>query len=403
VPKPTDDQKRALTAAHGVILGFSPDAPWTCDGRSVRSATDLVRGLEASPYVELSEIDTIISLVEGLATALTLSALRPPVMRLAWISIDTRPSSPLYVDFAWAGEERIVRTARLETCSLQNPTFPCGAHAIHGNLLRRCFGKALEWQNGMAVVTAPPNDNYNCFGWTINRTDIFEWPGPFVDDLDKAYAAHGIERVEMGPIAVWGFLGGGGLRHASRFHSPSGKMESKINRSFRALHIVPQSPGPEPIVPVFGTIQHRYDYKKPLAEIHNRIDTVLAAAAARSHLTEMERRAVDGVAGAVDPDLAKAFEVVYATWRESWYTGAVQTDLEDCRDTPQRESLVALGAAIVPLLMQRALKGEWFAVLPAEQLLPHSVPVRREVGDPENVGEVSRVQETIKVWARSLG
>jgi hypothetical protein len=402
VAKATDAQKRDLTAAHGVILRLSPDAPWTCHGRSIRSSANLVEGIEASPHIDASEIDTVISLVEGVATALTLSELRPPVRRLAWISIDTRPSSSMYVDFEWAGEERIARTVKLGTCSLQNPTFPCGAHAVHGALLQRCFGKGLAWQNGMAIVTAPPDEKYNCFGWTINRTDIFEWPGPFVEDLDKAYAAHGIERVEMGPIAVWGFLGGGGLRHASRFDGPSGKMGSKLNRSFRALHIVPQSPGPEPIVPNFGTILHRYDYKRPLSEIHSRIDVVLAAAAARSRLTEMERRAVDGVVSAVDPELAKSFEGAYAAWLESWSSGNVRTDLQDGSDTPQRESLVALGAGIVPLLMERAMKGEWFAALPAEQLLPQSVRVRREVGDPENVGEVSRVQETIKAWARSL-
>ena len=95
-------------------------------------------------------------------------------------------------------------------------------------------------------MSGPPDEGYNCVGWTVDRLDAFLWPpawfsGDPFDAFDAFYASHGFARAADSPpsgdvIAVYG-RPGEPLHVARRVLADAdGWWESKLGRSVRIVH-----------------------------------------------------------------------------------------------------------------------------------------------------------------------
>jgi hypothetical protein len=110
-------------------------------------------------------------------------------------------------------------------------------------------------------------------------------------------------------------------------------------------------------------------------------------------------------AGRVDSSLCGRFEQAYAAWKRSWDDPliAVSSAPGARATTPEFLDLIALGRAIVPLLMEKLTNpDDFFALVAVDQLCPE-LRIDKSLKDESILlGEQGRAVETLRHWLQAM-
>jgi hypothetical protein len=402
-----DAQKSRLVRDVAAILRTSGNPSIICDGVRVVEPNDLVRALEQSPHLDDSSAEVIVSHLGGIADTLRMSEIQPPRLSIAWLRVDTSPDSSFYVDFEWIREDGArIPSAALDSAARGPGQYPHPCLPGESLALIARFGRKIPWIKGAAWITAPGDIRYNCMAWTLGITDTPVWPTPGIEpgyvpiaDLDALYEKYGIVRDSFGHIAAWG-LSDDRMAHVALFSYPTGKWESKLGRQLRALHLVPSVPGGS-----YGALRHYYRFIIGPQQVRESYARARDVAERRYRLTTSEERSLEHLIARTDSDVSRAFDRSFEAWKTALVdqADAGSSDPYSSTQAPEFSALVGLGQAIVPLLMSKMSRGDSYALLAAERLVSPGLWVRREPGDPEELGEAIRAKENCKKWARANG
>ncbi|HEV3258849.1 MAG TPA: hypothetical protein VG013_18405 [Gemmataceae bacterium] len=124
---------------------------------------------------------------------------------------------------------------------------------------------------------------------------------------------------------------------------------------------------------------------------------------AKSYMSAAQKRILNGERDKVPDELRAAFEKAFAAWKTTWFSGglAISSDPHTRAVGKEYDALIALGPAILPLVVEQLADPENFlalqlydAIQPNEKLLVQFEP------DDERIleGEQGRAQRVVQAW-----
>lgn len=250
-----------------------------------------------------------------------------------------------------------------------------------------------------AIVTDGPSAVYNCISWTIGVTNRWIWPGSTLANFDAFYRGFGLIRSGDGPIAVWGHSTTN-MTHGSVSgpgHGP--RWESKCGADLRIQHGLNELVGSSygRVVAFYRRGRTRPATNETLAE------TIMKDRVAKSYLSPAQRKALAQERERIPAELRDAYTRAFAAWKETWFSGGLGISSNPHMRAVGKEydTLIAMGPAIIPLLVESLADPENFfalelydAIQPDEKLLVQFEP------DDERIveGEQGRAQRVVQGW-----
>lgn len=257
-----------------------------------------------------------------------------------------------------------------------------------------------------AVVTGEVTTIYNCLAWTLGITNAWVWPGATEADFDRLYNGAGFVRAANGPIAAWGYSASD-MTHGSisgAGHGP--RWESKCGPGLRIQHGLTELETPPNVGAKYGRV--RYFYARRRFTLADLVATFIARLRMRSlstHISESDRGAVAEAARSLQPGVREEFEQHYRQWREGWSSEPVMlsSDPATVRSLPGFEQLQAMGADILPLVMERLLEPDEFFALQLYDVL-HDGALSADTLPAEYLsgGEQLRARLAVRAWLAGL-
>ncbi len=250
-----------------------------------------------------------------------------------------------------------------------------------------------------AVVTGEVSTVYNCISWTVGITNCWLWPGNTLANFDTFYRGFGFVRAGDGTIAAWG-LSTLGMTHGSITgpgHGP--RWESKCGSDLRIQHGLG-----ELVSSSYGHVVAFYRRNRTLlAPYEAAREDVMKERAAKSYLSATQRRTLSAERDRIPEEVRIAFENAFAAWKNTWFSGGLAISSNPHTRTVGKEydTLIALGPAILPLIVEKLADPENFLALqlydalqPNEELLVQFEP------DDERVleGEQGRARRVVQAW-----
>lgn len=251
-----------------------------------------------------------------------------------------------------------------------------------------------------AVVTGEVSTMYNCISWTVGITNRWLWPGNSLANFDIFYRNFGFIRSSDGSIAAWG-LSASNLTHGSVSgpgHGP--RWESKCGGDLRIQHGLN-----ELISSSYGRVLAFYRRSRIMAtgayEAVRR--GVMKEKPTKSYLSAVQKRALHAEQQEVPEELRAAFDRAFAAWKSTWFRGglAVSSDPHTRSVGIEYDALIALGPAILPLLIEQLADPENFMALQLYDALQSNekLLVQLEMGDERIMeGEQGRAQRVVQAW-----
>jgi hypothetical protein len=133
------------------------------------------------------------------------------------------------------------------------------------------------------------------------------------------------------------------------------------------------------------------------------LEETMTEKARKSYVTTAQRKQLRDQIAAIPPDVRSAFPAAFRAWKETWYRGglAISSDPHTRAGGPEFDALIALGPAILPLVIEALADPENFlalqlydAIQPNERLL-----VQFEPGDERILeGEQGRARRVVQAW-----
>ena len=250
-----------------------------------------------------------------------------------------------------------------------------------------------------AVVTADASTVYNCISWTVGLTDRWLWPGSSIADFDTFYRGYGLVQAGDGPIAAWGHSTSS-MTHgcvSGPGHGP--RWESKCGGDLRFQHGLSELVGS-----TFGRVVAFYRRSPAIVPVYKAIvEESMTERTAKGALTAAQKKMLREQTSAVRSNLRRAFETAFEAWKSTWFAGglAISSDPHTRTVGKEFDSLIALGPAILPLLIEKLTDPDNFLVLqlydaiqPNERLLVQYGP------DDERIveGEQGRARRVVQAW-----
>lgn len=254
------------------------------------------------------------------------------------------------------------------------------------------------------VVTDNPTPRYNCLAWTLGITTYWLWPWVQSTvtkaDFDALYRGNGFTPSGSGPIAVFG-LSPQAMTHGSISGPRHGhRWESKCGAWIRIQHGLAEMEGGVLYGDVLGFYSPASGSPDP-QQVSERLTAMKPDKLSKADLKFIKDRVEQ-----LSPVLRERFEKSYAKWKEAWNHPllAVSSNPATRTQTPSFLELIALGPAILPLLMDKlARPDDFFALQAVDRLLRPQFIVSREPGDPAALlGDQGRAVETVKQWIRTV-
>lgn len=123
----------------------------------------------------------------------------------------------------------------------------------------------------------------------------------------------------------------------------------------------------------------------------------------RSYLSGPQKKTLVAEREAIDPELRMSFETAFEAWKQTWFGGglAINSNPQARSIGKEYDALIALGPAILPLVVEKLADPENFlalqlydAIQPNDQLVIHFEP------DDERIleGEQGRARRVVKAW-----
>lgn len=259
------------------------------------------------------------------------------------------------------------------------------------------------------VVTGEADTRYNCVAWSLGIDDFFIWPWGLrlanKGEFNVLYRNYGYVPVGVAPqVASFGFSPWT-MTHSAVWDVVQGlSWESKCGAWLRITHTLQ---GLEH-GPLYGDIQGFYTdhpYVRVLARamVTDRVRSARAGVEVRPDEAAFVRRR----ATAMPAGVREYSEAAYARWKQDWSRPAMLASSAPWARaySPAFLELLALGTAVVPLLLEKLLDpDDFFALVALELLLPPAL-VASWTPDDERMllGEQGRAQATIRRWTEVYG
>ncbi len=239
---------------------------------------------------------------------------------------------------------------------------------------------------------------YNCISWTVGVTNRWLWPGSSLASFDAFYRGFGFARAGDGAIAAWG-ISTTNMRHGSITgpgHGP--RWESKCGKDLRIQHGLG-----ELVSSSYGHVVAFYRRSRTLSASYERVLEEMKEKSAKSYMSADQRRALNEERQRVPEKDRADFVDAFAAWKKTWFSGglAISSDPHTRAVGKEYDALIALGPAILPLVVEQLADPENFLVLqlydalqPSEKLLVQFEP------DDERIleGEQGRAKRVVKAW-----
>jgi hypothetical protein len=250
-----------------------------------------------------------------------------------------------------------------------------------------------------AVVTGEVSTLYNCISWTVGVTHRWLWPGYTLAEFDTFYHGFGFVRAGDGPVAAWGHSTSH-MTHGSVSGSGHGsRWESKCGPDLRIQHGLAELVGSS-----YGRVVAFYRKTRSFrASNEPLVEEVMKEKTAKSYLSTAQRRTLLDERDRIPADRRMMFEKAFRAWKSTWFSGGLAIDSNPHSRSVGREydALIALGPAIVPLVIEALADPENFfalqlydAIQPDEKLLVQYGP------DDERIieGEQGRARRVVQAW-----
>jgi hypothetical protein len=249
------------------------------------------------------------------------------------------------------------------------------------------------------VVTGEVSRVYNCISWTVDVTDRWLWPGSDISNFDTFYQGFGFVRANDGPIAAWGHattrMTHGSVSGPS--HGP--RWESKCGPDLRIQHGLDELAGS-----TYGRVITFYRRNLLIAPVSSTVlEQVMKEKTSKSYLSAEQKKVLQTQLRAIPRELRTTFEDAFRGWKETWFRGglAISSDPHTRAVGPEFDALIALGPAILPLVISVLAEPENFfalqlydAIQANERLL-----VQFEPGDERILeGEQGRARRVVQAW-----
>ena len=250
-----------------------------------------------------------------------------------------------------------------------------------------------------AVVTGGVSTVYNCISWTVGITNRWLWPGNSLANFDTFYHGFGFVRAGNGTIAAWG-LSTSNMTHGSVTgpgHGP--RWESKCGGDLRIQHGLNELVGS-----TYGHVIAFYRRSRMLAAAYEAaLEDGRSEKLAKSYMSAAQRRILTEERERIPGEIRAAFEEAFAAWKNTWFSGglAISSNPHTRVVGKEYDALIALGPAILPLVVEKLADPENFlalqlydAIQPTEKLLVQFEP------DDERIleGEQGRAQRVVQAW-----
>ncbi|MBY0524778.1 MAG: hypothetical protein K2R98_15340 [Gemmataceae bacterium] len=250
-----------------------------------------------------------------------------------------------------------------------------------------------------AIVTDEISTVYNCIAWTVDITTRWLWPGGTLANFDTFYRRFGFVRAGDGPIAAWGHSTAN-MTHGSVSgpgHGP--RWESKCGGDLRIQHGLGELVGSS-----YGRVVAFYRQGRDVtATNEGLVEQIMKEKTAKSYLSAAQRKVLAQERDRLTPELRASYERAFAAWKGTWFSGGLAFSSNPHTRAIGREydALIALGPAIIPLVVQSLADPENFlalqlydAIQPNDQLLVQFEP------DDERIleGEQGRAQRVVQAW-----
>ena len=251
----------------------------------------------------------------------------------------------------------------------------------------------------LAVVTDYATSAYNCIAWTVGVTNRWLWPGGSLAHFDTFYRGYGFARSGNGPIAAWG-RSTSAMTHgcvSGPGHGP--RWESKCGGDLRIQHGLNELVGG-----LYGHVVAFYSKVRTLPAPFVAIaEDVMKEKLVKSYLSAPQKQLLLKQQAAIPTKVQTAFEAAFSAWKDTWFSGglAVSSDPQTRAVGSEFNALIALGPAILPLLVEKLADPENFLALqlydsmqPDEKLLVQYEP------DDERIveGEQGRARRVVQAW-----
>ncbi len=250
-----------------------------------------------------------------------------------------------------------------------------------------------------AVVTDGPSAAYNCISWTVGVANRWLWPGNSLANFDAFYRGFGFVRAGDGTIAAWG-LSTSGMTHGSVTgpgHGP--RWESKCGGGLRIQHGLG-----ELVSSSYGHVVAFYRRSRTLpAAYEAALEDVMNEKTAASYLSAAQRRTLREERDRVSEEVRTAFEDAFAAWKRTWFSGglAVSSNPHTRAVGKEYDALIALGPAVLPLVVEKLADPENFLALQLYDALQSSekLLVQFEPDDERILeGEQGRARRVVQAW-----
>ncbi len=250
-----------------------------------------------------------------------------------------------------------------------------------------------------AVVTGEVSTVYNCISWTVGVPDRWLWPGGSISDFDTFYRGFGFVRAGDGPIAAWGHSTSN-MTHGSISgpgHGP--RWESKCGGDLRIQHGLNELVGSS-----YGRVVAFYRRSRLLeAEFAAILEKRMKEKTSKTYLTAAEKKVLREQVHTVSTEGRTAFEAAFSAWKDTWFSGglAISSNPHSRAVGKEFDALIALGPAILPLIVEKLADPENFLALqlydsmqPYERLVVHFEPADERVLE----GEQGRARRVVQAW-----
>jgi hypothetical protein len=250
-----------------------------------------------------------------------------------------------------------------------------------------------------AVVTGETSTVYNCISWTVGVTDRWLWPGSSIGDFDNLYRGFGFVRAGDGPIAAWGHSTSN-MTHGSISgpgHGP--RWESKCGSDLRIQHGLNELVGSS-----YGRVVAFYRRSRLLEAVFASIvEKPMKDKASRTCLTGAEKKALRDQVNDVPTEARAAFEASFNAWKNTWFSGglAISSNPHTRAVGKEFDALIALGPAILPLLVEKLADPENFLALQLyDAMQPNERLVVQFAAEDERIleGEQGRARRVVQAW-----
>ena len=250
-----------------------------------------------------------------------------------------------------------------------------------------------------AVVTGEMSPVYNCISWTVGVANRWIWPGNTLAQFDTFYRGFGLQRSGNGEVAAWGHSISNmthgcisGLGHGPRW-------ESKCGGDLRIQHALGELSGAS-----YGRVVAFYTRRRSLLALNEAIvEEAVKEKEPKSYLSAQQKKALSAEREAVDPEIRRSFEGAFRAWKQTWLSGglAINSNPQSRAVGKEYDALIALGPAIMPLVVEKLADPEnFFALQLYDAIQPDEKLVVHFEADDERIleGEQGRARRVVNAW-----